>query len=216
MSQGAHQVDVVRLLAGGKATSVRAFTGRWDAARPPEGAYAALLSFEGGAFASLTYSGYGRFDGDSLCGGTSELGARKDPKDYGLARRRLAQYPTPEAEAAAKAARGFGGTAPAPEAPVAHEHFGLVVVCCERADLRPTPDGVTIWRDDRVDFEPLPAPRIPREGVIDELWDAVVHGRPPLHDARWGAATVEACLAIRTSAQEGREVALCDQVAVRE
>ena len=30
-SQAAHQVDVVRLLAGGKATSVRAFTGSWDA-----------------------------------------------------------------------------------------------------------------------------------------------------------------------------------------
>jgi phthalate 4,5-cis-dihydrodiol dehydrogenase len=211
MSQGAHQVDVARLLVGARVTSVRAYTGHWDPARPPEGAYAALLCFEGGAFASLTYSGYGRFDGDRLCGGISELGVRKDPKDYGLARRRLAQCPTPEAEAALKAARGFGGAAQAGAAAAAHEHFGLVVVGCERADLCPTPDGIAIYRDDRVDVETLPPPRVPREGVIDELWDAVVHGKPPRHDARWGAATVEACLAIRTSAREGREIALREQ-----
>src|SRR5690606_28790375 len=48
-SQGAHQIDIVRLLLGGKATSVRTQTGRWDAQRPTEGAYAALLGFEGGA-----------------------------------------------------------------------------------------------------------------------------------------------------------------------
>src|SRR5262245_28378924 len=29
-SQAAHQVDIVRLLAGAKAEAVRAFTGRWD------------------------------------------------------------------------------------------------------------------------------------------------------------------------------------------
>jgi len=57
-SQGAHQVDIVRLLGGGKVRSLRAQTGAWDAARPTEGAYSALLTFEGGTFATLTYSGY--------------------------------------------------------------------------------------------------------------------------------------------------------------
>ena len=52
-NQAPHQVDIVRLLGGGKATNVRSMTGNWDAARPTEGAYAALLSFESGAFASL-------------------------------------------------------------------------------------------------------------------------------------------------------------------
>ena len=48
-SQAAHQVDVVRLLAGAPALRVRAATGAWDAARPTEGAYTALLWFDGGA-----------------------------------------------------------------------------------------------------------------------------------------------------------------------
>ena len=47
-SQGAHQVDIVRLLGGGRVRSVRALTGAWDAARPTEGAYAALLTLRGG------------------------------------------------------------------------------------------------------------------------------------------------------------------------
>ena len=45
-NQASHQVDVVRYLAGGRARSVRALTGDWDASRPTEGAYAALMTFE--------------------------------------------------------------------------------------------------------------------------------------------------------------------------
>src|SRR5256714_317846 len=63
-NQAAHQVDIVRLLGGGLVKSVRAATGAWDAARPTEGAYTALLTFENGAFASLTYGGYGPFASD--------------------------------------------------------------------------------------------------------------------------------------------------------
>ncbi len=77
-SQGAHQVDVVRLLAGGQATSVRAHTGAWDRARPTEGAYAAQIAFANGAFASLTYNGYGHFDSDEFVDWIGELGHPKD------------------------------------------------------------------------------------------------------------------------------------------
>src|SRR5438094_342005 len=65
-SQAAHQVDIVRLLAGGRVSLVRALTGSWDSRRPTEGAYAALLAFEDGACASLAYSGYGHFDTDEF------------------------------------------------------------------------------------------------------------------------------------------------------
>jgi phthalate 4,5-cis-dihydrodiol dehydrogenase len=219
-SQGAHQVDIVRLLAGGEATNVRALTGSWDPARPTEGAYAALLTFANGAFASLGYSGYGHFDGDSLCDGVSELGAAKTPADYGAARRRLAQYPDAHAEAAAKAARNFGGAtevaAPAASGGdgLAHQHFGLVVASCEHADLRLTPKGVLICRDTDMTFETLPPPRVPRVEVIDELYAAVVDGKAPLHDGRWGMATLEVCLAMLASARDGRDVVLHHQVAV--
>jgi phthalate 4,5-cis-dihydrodiol dehydrogenase len=69
-------------------------------------------------------------------------------------------------------------------------------VSCERADLRPLPDGVMIYQDGAARRDPLPPPPVPRAEVIDELYAAVVGGRPPLHDGAWAMATLEVCLAI--------------------
>ena len=176
LNQGAHQVDIVRLLAGGKATSVRALAGRWDTARPTDGAYAALVNFAGGAFASLVYGGYAHFDGDELCDGVTELGHPVEPGRYGAARRRMAGIADSREEAAAKAARSYGGNAQVSYAAdnLSHQHFGLVLVSCERADLRPLPNGVMIYADAEAKLDPLPPPAVPRSEVIDELFDAVV------------------------------------------
>jgi phthalate 4,5-cis-dihydrodiol dehydrogenase len=212
-SQAAHQVDIVRMLAGGLATSVRSVSGAWDPARATEGAYGALLTFGGGAFASLAYSGYGHFDSDEFCGWVSELGRPRDAQAYGEARRALGATHDASSEAAAKNARNYGGAAyaPAREAPW-HEHFGLLIVSCERADLRPTPQGLTIYGDARRDFEPFAKPAVPRSEVIDELCDAVLLGKPPAHDGEWGRATLEVCAAMLRSAREGAEIALALQV----
>jgi phthalate 4,5-cis-dihydrodiol dehydrogenase len=213
-SQAAHQIDIVRLLGGGRVRSVRASTGAWDAARPTEGAYSALLTFENGLFASVTYNGYGHFDSDEFCGWIDEMGAAKDQSRYGAARRALRS--AAGREAALKNARAYGGpdyqaTPPASDARQ-HQHFGMLIVSCERADLRPLPFGIVIYGETESRLEPLPAPTIPRHEVIDELYDAVVHGRPPLHSGEWSAATLEVCLAILTSSKEEREVELRHQV----
>ncbi len=209
-SQAAHQVDVARLLAASPAARVRAAAGAWDAARATEGAYSALLSFEDGAFASLTYAGYGHYDGDELCDWIGETGRAKDPSVHGAARRALRAAGTLP-EAAAKNARNYGGAGhvpPAREDAPWHEHFGFVLVSCERADLRPTPKGVLVYGDEARRFEPLDKPPVPRAAVIDELCDAAMGGKPPLHDGAWGLATLEVCVAMLRSAREGREVAL--------
>jgi len=219
-SQGAHQIDIVRLLAGGRAGSVHAFTGAWDASRPTEGAYAALLKFEDGVFASLLYSGYAHFDGDEFCGGIGELGREKAAGWYGSARRGLRHAANAGEEAALKQGRNYGG-AEYPQSATAiaagswYEHFGVVLVSCERADLRSLSNGVMIYGDEETRFEALPQPAIPRVDVIDELYAAVVDGRAPLHDGRWSMATLEVCLGILQSAREGREIALRHQVGVR-
>jgi phthalate 4,5-cis-dihydrodiol dehydrogenase len=213
-SQAAHQVDVLRLLAGSRARSVRAACGAWDPERPTEGAYGGLLVFEDGAFATLAYSGYAHFDGDELCDGIGETGREKDPSAYGAARRALAASASARDEIRAKNARNYGGAAYAPpradEAPW-HEHFGFVLASCDRADLRPTAKGVWIYGDAERRFEPLEKPAIPRAAVLDELCDAALGARHPLHDGAWGLATLEVCLAILRSAREGREVALSHQ-----
>ena len=90
----------------------------------------------------------------------------------------------------------------APEAQAfAHQHFGTLLVSCERADLRALPNGVMIYQNGTARLDELPPPAVPRAEVIDELYGAVVHGRPPLHDGAWAMATLEVLLAMLRSAQ---------------
>jgi len=215
-SQAAHQVDIVRLLAGAKAKSVRAFTGNWDPARPTEGAYNAQIGFEDGCFASLTYSGYAHFDTDEFQGWSGELGQKRDANTtYGRARQALRQAKTAAEEIEMKSRRAYGPAgrdAFRVDRDVSHNHFGLVVVSCERADLRPLPHAVVVYGDQARRVEELPPPKVPRAEVVDELYDAAVLGRPPLHSGEWGLATLEICLAILASAESGREIDLKHQV----
>ena len=89
---------------------MRAATGAWDPARPTEGAYSALLTFEDGAFASLAYSGYAHFDSDEFTGWIGEMGRPKDRGRYGAARKALHAAERAGEEAALKAARNYGGS----------------------------------------------------------------------------------------------------------
>ena len=214
-SQAVHQIDVVRLLGGGLVRSVTAYTGDWDPQRRTEGAYCLLMAFEDGAFASLTYSSYARFDSDELCGGFGELGVPKSPESYGKARRVLRGLASPEQETALKRTRSYGGVAAAPALdtpPPAHEHFGFLMVSCEHADLRPLPDRLLIYGDTAIREEPIAPPGIPRRAVMDELYAAVVENRPPPHNGAWGLASLEVCHGILRSAAERREIPMTLQV----
>jgi phthalate 4,5-cis-dihydrodiol dehydrogenase len=207
-SQAAHQVDVVRLLGGEQVATVRAVTGNWDPQRPTEGAYQAFLMFENGVSATLTYSGYGRFDTDELMGWTGELGQARDPLAYGAARAALLRAASADEEIALKNARTYGVAALPPVVATKHNHFGVVIASCERADLRPMADGIHIYGTDRRAFVPLADPAIPRFEVVDELFAAVRDNRPPLHSGVWGRATLEVCLAILESGRTGQEIRL--------
>jgi len=204
-NQAAHQVDIVRLIADARVKSVRTVTGSWDPGRPTEGAYATLLTFENGAFASLTYSGYGHFDSDEFDGWIGEMGQTKTP----YAAQSRANFRTQDDETAYKNARNYGGAEfRAPGETVAHQHFGTLLVSCERADLRPVPNGVMVYQNGTARLDAISSPRVPRAEVIDELYDAIMHGKPPLHDAAWGLATVEVLLAMLQSAHGGADVSL--------
>ena len=214
-SQAAHQVDIVRLLAGSRAVRVRAVLGAWDPERPTEGAYTALVWFDDGVFATLTYSGYGHFDSDEWCGGTGELGTAKYLARHGQARARLRTLTSPGEEARLKHAGTYGGpayVAPPVAAQRANQHFGPVVVACERGDLRPLPDALVVYGDERVERIPLAAPTVPRFEVIDELVGAIADGRGLLHSGKWARGTQEICLAMLRSARDNRDVTLERQV----
>ena len=91
-----------------------------------------------------------------------------------------------------------------------HPHFGLLIASCERADLRPSPKGVYVYDEDGVRELIAPDARAypNKDGVIDELYDAIVSGNPPLHDGRWGTDSMAASLALLKSSKERRPVDL--------
>jgi phthalate 4,5-cis-dihydrodiol dehydrogenase len=202
-NQAAHQVDILRLLAGSPLKSVRCSAGAWDPKRPTEGAYSAHLAFADGAFASAVYSGYAHFDSDEFQGWIGEMGQKKDPDAYGMARKALKGD-----ELALKNSRNYGGKEYRTNAAAAHQHFGVFVVSCEKADLRPMPNGVMIYSDTEQRLEKLPAPQVPRSEVIDELYGAALQGKAPLHSGQWAMATLQACLAMLESSRQGKEIFL--------
>ncbi len=210
-NQVPHQIDTVRVLAGGKVRSVRARANVLDPARPTEGGCQALLQFDNGVSASLTYSGYDHFDTDEWHFGIGERGAQK-PLSHGAARRALAAAK----EEAGLRTRNFAyGSSPAGLAP--HQpHFGITIVTCADGDMRASADGVLIYGRDGMREIAIPRGEgLPgRREALDDLRAAIRTGRPPLHDGRWGKATVEVALAILKSSREGREIELQHQVSV--
>ena len=76
--------------------------------------------------------------------------------------------------------------------------------------MRVGKDAVLVYDRAGVREIALPVPRAfpNKDAVIDEFYDAVVRGVPPLHDGAWGMATVEASLALVQSAAERREIHL--------
>jgi phthalate 4,5-cis-dihydrodiol dehydrogenase len=217
LNQGPHHVDIARLIGGGKVRSVRAITGIWDKARGHEGSYTCFLEFEDGTPATLVYSGYGFFDTAELFGWVGEGGQYRDPDTNLKVREKLREVSDPEEEEQLKEAMRFGGRR---EGEFSHvwsgqrkqPFFGCTVVSCERGDIRQTPDGLIIYGESEKKEIALPAGSRGREAEIEELYDAVIHGRPIFHDGRWGEATLEVCLAILESSRQRKEILLSHQV----
>jgi phthalate 4,5-cis-dihydrodiol dehydrogenase len=201
-----HQIDTLRVI-GGEVRSVRAIARQLDPSRPTEGLASALLQFESGAAATITYSGYDHFDADEFHFWTAESGAPKPSDRHGAARRALLARTDDETELRVKT---FALGARPYEPPAHQPHFGTMIVTCADADLRASRDGVLIYGRDGVREIALPRRAgVPgRREVLDDLYGALRHGRAPLHDARFGRATLATALAILQSAREGREVVI--------
>ena len=204
--QGAHQFDIVRLLCGGNARSVRAMTFDWDARRSGVGAHSVLIAFHNGAAATAVYNGYGHFSTMDLCFDVSEWGFVQPRATRAVHR---ASNASSDAELRAKRERARTAIpASAPHQPF----FGLTVVSCERGDIRQSPDGLLVYTHDGVSEIPLEPHRSPRELVLDELCNAIAGVAGPLHDGEWGMATLEVCAAALESSRTGREIELTLQV----
>src|SRR5580704_635608 len=211
-NQVPHQIDTVRLLGGGIVKSVRAQVGVLDPARPTEANCTAFLEFADGVAASLVYSGYDFFDSDELHFWVSERGSVKQPA-HGASRRALRAHKGPEAMLRTSSV-GYGS--PDQGEPPHQPHFGVTIATCALGDLRASADGVFVYGEGGKREIALPdgGRYSGRLNVLDDMLAAIATGRAPVHDGRWGKATLEVALAIQQSARERRELALKYQVDV--
>lgn len=223
--QAPHQVDSVRLLAGGMPRSVRAVTGQWMAPRDTApGYFSALVDFGDGVSATLIYSAYGYFMASELfepeASGPAALGA-----EGRVATRREIRAGSRD-EAAAKQERALSTTGARPPAAPGQAgarmggrflaDLGLLVVSCEHGDMRQSPNGLYVYSDAGNQEIPVEDTARALSPELNELYQALVADRPVLHGGRWGLATLEASLAIMQSAREQREIPLHHQVPVPE
>src|SRR6185312_2547459 len=163
-----HQVDAARFVAGGMARSVRASAWILDPARPTEGCYAAFLTFENGAVASLVYSGYDHLESS------------------GAARRALQAAHTPEEETELRVKSGYSSGQSSRNSgqrmSLMQPELGVFVATCAEADLRLVPEGVAVYSNDGLQV--IPAAQSSRGdpgrgAVLDELSASVFAERPP-------------------------------------
>ena len=217
--QAPHQVDTLRLLGGGLVRSVRGATGQWFKGRPIPGYYSAFMEFEDGTPATLMHNGYGYFVGAELVPWGNQnhhftveerIRVRKEllegSSDQALAKDNLRIGGTDERVHAA------GQNEKQPWVP---NDLGLLIVSCEKGDLRQSPFGIFVHSDKGTEDVPLDGNANPvsgRSAELEELYGAVVHNRPVQHSGPWGMATLEVCLAIMQSAKERREIRLSHQV----
>lgn len=205
--QAPHQIDIVRIIGGQPLRSVRASTLQLDPDRPTTGAYVAYLEFDDGTPATLVYSGYGHFRASELTEGRGRSWAQ------------VTGQTTPEEERAMKESVRYSGRAAdhsgheEPGAQQAHSIFGLTLVSCQLADIRQSPRGLFVYDANGKHEVPVPADER-GEAEFEEMYQAVRHGRPILHDGRWGQATHEVTLAILESARQGTEITLSRQTPV--
>jgi phthalate 4,5-cis-dihydrodiol dehydrogenase len=224
--QSPHQIDALRLLGGGKLRSVRGTTGEWMSERPIPGYYTAYMEFEDGTPATITHNGYGYFMHGELFEGALDHW-RYTPEDR-LALRKQMRDGARDEEHEKEDFRIGGRNDPTKNTrdggptPWGHPDVGMIVVSCDRGDMRQAKYGVTVYGDEgrrevdvrnvgRHDFDLEGGATV---GALLEMYDAVTSGIPVFHSGAWGRATLEATLAIVQSAHERREIMLERQVAM--
>ena len=213
--QGPHQFDVVRLMGGGMVRSVRGSVRDWMPFRPSPGYYSAFLEFEDGLPATVVKNAYGYFM-------TAEFvpwaGGTVIPEPNRLLRKALRAGEQVD-ETERKEAIRFGsgrearniGDRDRPVRTGYQPDAGIVVVSCEKGDIRQSPHGLALYDDDGLHDVPVEGVHDERMAELDEMYDAIAENRPVHHDGRWGLATLEIILAMMESSREGREVKLSHQ-----
>ncbi len=219
--QGPHQIDSVRLLGGGMVRTVRGTVGNWWRERAAPGYYSAFLEFEDGTTSNILNNGYGYMMTAEMVPWGDERGIlEKYTPEQRIAIRREIRAGTRDEFAAkdnlrigTEHERQFWRERPKERQPWIPANLGIVVVTCERGDIRQSKFGLYTYTDEGKEDMDL-GETVYRAGTEDllELYNAVRNGAPVYHDGAWGMATLEVITAIAESSRKRQEIRLTHQV----
>jgi phthalate 4,5-cis-dihydrodiol dehydrogenase len=196
--------------------SVRGTIGQWFAGRSIPGYYSAFIEFEDGTPATLVHNGYGYFLASELVPwGTNR--SRYTYEQRVAIRKQLLDGTRNENQdkddmriGGAMEGQLFRGRGE--RRPWVPNDLGILIVTCERGDIRQSQYGLYVHSDEGVKDVPLLEGSTSRRAELEELYGAVVLDRPIRHTGPGGMATLEVCLAIMQSARDRREILLSRQV----
>ena len=220
-----HQIDCIRLIGGGMLRTIRGTFGQWLNGRPGPGYYSAFMEFADGTPAVIFQNSYGYFFADEFVPyGSSPEDSRYQRKAHDRAALRQAFRDGTRDETADYEKMGIGrasdfGQTDADGTWVGSwmaSDLGIVLVSCERGDIRQSPEGLFIYDDDGIREVKLPKRESPStwDLQLSDLYKAVVLGQTAYHDGRWGMATLEVALGIVESARTHRDVELTHQISM--
>ena len=213
-SQGIHQIDVVRLLAGGCGRDVAAVD-RGMGSRASDRRRLFRPSLSTGVARQRSHTLATRIS--TATSGWTAWANSAPARTWRPTERRAARWPPHRAPKTR-----YGSRPPAPSAQPPRRPRPRPTSISARsssfatgADLRLTPFGVHVHGEARQEFRPAPPFRHGRAEIVDALAGALRCGRPPSQNGRWGLASLEVCHAILESAETGGTVRLKEQVPYR-
>jgi phthalate 4,5-cis-dihydrodiol dehydrogenase len=218
--QTPHQIDSIRLIGGGKLSSVRGTYGVWMKERPIPGYYSAFMEFENGVPAVAIHDGYGYFLASELVPWGDAL-TRYTPKERDEIRRQIRTGTRKEEDE--KLSLRIGGEmeqrvfrSRGEDTGWKPNDLGIVIVSGERGELRQSQWGLYIYDDSGVSEVRVDASPLNRDQELRELYEAVRNGKPVFHSGAWGLATLEVGLGINESHDTHKDVQLTHQVEMDE
>jgi phthalate 4,5-cis-dihydrodiol dehydrogenase len=215
--QTPHQIDSIRSIGGGKVRNVRGTAAQWMPERPIPGYYSVFMEFESGVPAVAIHNGYGYFLGSELVP-WGDANTRYTPAQRNEIKRQMREG-TRE-EDAEKLSLRIGGEGERlifrgemqEVKPWKPNDLGIVIVSCERGEIRQSPKGIFLYEDDGVKELVLDGRPQARDAELRELYNAVRLNKPVFHSGQWGMATLEVGLAINESTKTHKQIELTHQV----
>jgi len=215
--QTPHQIDSIRSIGGGLIRNIRGAAGQWMDTRPIPGYYAVFMEFESGVPAVAIHNGYGYFVASELVP-WGDADTRYSPAQRNEIKRQMREGSRAETEE--KLSLRIGGEGERlifrgemqEKKPWKPNDLGIVVVSCERGEIRQSPHGLFLYEDDGVKELVLDERPQGRDAELRELYNAVRLGEPVYHSGAWGMATLEVGLGINESTKTHKDIDLTHQI----